>query len=48
MAIQLLIYSSLTAYGMYEFARDRYGMVEKSGTGWSKSLSFEENMKKNL
>jgi len=44
----LWLHNCLTAYGMYEFARDRYGSVEKSGTGWSKSLTFEENKKKNL
>jgi predicted aldo/keto reductase-like oxidoreductase len=44
----LWLHNCLTAYGMYEFARDRYGSLENSGKSWSKSLSFEENKKKNL
>jgi predicted aldo/keto reductase-like oxidoreductase len=44
----LWLHNCLTAYGMYEFARDRYGSLENSGKSWSKSLTFEENKKKNL
>lgn len=44
----LWVHNCLTAYGMYEFSKDRYGMLEKASASWSKSKSFEENMKKNF
>ena len=42
----LWLHNCLTAFGMHEFSRDRYSMLEK--IGWNKSKSFEENVKKNL
>lgn len=42
----LWLHNCLTAYGMHEFSKDRYGMIEK--TSWSKSKSYEENTKKNF
>ena len=40
----LWIHNCLTAYGMEDFAMDRYGMLEK--ITWSTSKSFEENKSK--
>ena len=42
----LWLHDCLTAYGMHEFSKDRYGSLEK--TSWSKSKSYEENVKKHL
>jgi predicted aldo/keto reductase-like oxidoreductase len=42
----LWLHNCLTAFGMYEFSRDRYSMLEK--VDWNKSKSFDENVKKNL
>jgi len=42
----LWLHNCLTAYGMFEFSRDRYSMLEK--VGWNKKNSFDENVKKNL
>ena len=42
----LWLHNCLTAYGMYEFAKDRYGMIEGPGAKWSKKRTFEENKKK--
>jgi len=42
----LWLHNCLTAYGLYEFAKDRYGMLEASGTKWKKNKSFKENTKK--
>jgi predicted aldo/keto reductase-like oxidoreductase len=44
----LWLHNCLAAYGMYDFAKDRYRMVEGSGTKWKKGTSFEENSKKCL
>lgn len=42
----LWIHNCMTAYGMYEFCNDRYGMLLK--TKWVKSKSYEENVKANF
>lgn len=42
----LWLHNCLTAYGLYEFSVNRYSMIE--GVSWSKTKSFEENIKKNL
>ncbi|KAL7504236.1 hypothetical protein ACHAXN_002238 [Cyclotella atomus] len=42
----LWLHNCLTAYGMYEFAKDRYGMLEGASAKWKKNKSFEENKKK--
>lgn len=44
----LWLHNCLTAYGLYEFSRERYAMVEGSGKKWDKTLSFDENKKKNF
>lgn len=44
----LWLHNCLTAFGMYEFAKDRYGMIEGPGAKWSKKRTFEENKKKCL
>jgi predicted aldo/keto reductase-like oxidoreductase len=44
----LWLHNCLTAYGMYEFAKDRYGMLEGASAKWKKNKSFEENKKKCL
>jgi predicted aldo/keto reductase-like oxidoreductase len=41
----LYMHNCLVAYGLHEFARDRYAMMEGSGTKWNKKASFEENKK---
>ncbi len=40
----LWLHDMLTAYGMYEFCKDRYSSLE--GCSWSKKKSFEENIAK--
>lgn len=42
----LWLHNCLTAYGMHEFAKDRYGRIEK--VAWSKAKTYEENAKKSL
>jgi hypothetical protein len=42
----LWIHNCMTAYGMYEFCNDRYGMLLK--TKWVKTKSYEENVKANF
>eukprot|EP00566_Odontella_aurita_P005356 CAMPEP_0113546118 /NCGR_PEP_ID=MMETSP0015_2-20120614/11632_1 /TAXON_ID=2838 /ORGANISM="Odontella" /LENGTH=618 /DNA_ID=CAMNT_0000446545 /DNA_START=8 /DNA_END=1864 /DNA_ORIENTATION=+ /assembly_acc=CAM_ASM_000160 len=42
----LWLHNCLTAFGLYEFSKDRYGNLE--ATSWSKSKSYEENVKKNF
>ena len=44
----LWLHNCLTAYGMYEFGKDRYGMIEPCSAKWSKKKTFEENCKKCL
>jgi predicted aldo/keto reductase-like oxidoreductase len=44
----LWLHNCLTAYGLYEFAKDRYGMLEAPSAKWKKSRTFEENKKKCL
>ncbi|KAL7553252.1 hypothetical protein ACHAWF_016919 [Thalassiosira exigua] len=44
----LWLHNCLTAYGMYEYAKDRYGNLEGKNKNWSKSKSYEENAKKAL
>ena len=39
----LWLHNCMSAYGMYEFCNDRYGMLLK--TKWSNSKSYEENKK---
>lgn len=40
----LWLHNCLRAYGMHEFAKDRYGNIESAK--WSTSKSYEENVKK--
>ena len=40
----LWLHNIVQAYGMYEFGRDRYKMLE--ATGWNKKKSFEDNISK--
>ena len=40
----LWLHNLVQAYGMYEFGRDRYKMLE--ATGWSDKKTFEENVDK--
>lgn len=41
----LYMHNCLVAYGLHEFARNRYAMMEGSGTKWNKKASFDENKK---
>jgi len=41
----LWLYNCMASYGMIEFAKDRYNDYEKKSAAWSKSKSFEENLK---
>mmetsp|Transcript_16482 Transcript_16482/g.35804 ORF Transcript_16482/g.35804 Transcript_16482/m.35804 type:complete len:183 (-) Transcript_16482:166-714(-) len=40
----LWLHNIVQAYGMYEFGKDRYKMLE--ATGWNKKKSFEDNIAK--
>ncbi|KAL9179812.1 hypothetical protein ACHAXT_007782 [Thalassiosira profunda] len=42
----LWLHNCLTAYGMHEFSRDRYKMIEGPSASWSKKKTYEENVKK--
>ncbi|KAL7487744.1 hypothetical protein ACHAW6_013316 [Cyclotella cf. meneghiniana] len=42
----LWLHNCLSAYGMYEFAKDRYGMLEGPSVKWKKGKTYEENRKK--
>lgn len=42
----LWLHNCMSAFGMYEFCNDRYGMLLK--TKWNKSKSYEENLKTNF
>lgn len=39
-------YNMIKAFGMYAFAKDRYGALENSRAKWDKSLSLDENIDK--
>lgn len=44
----LWLHNCLLVYGMYEFAIDRYGMLEGPSAKWKKGKTYEENRKKCL
>lgn len=44
----LWLHNCLTAFGLYEFAKDRYSMLEGPSAKWSSKKTFEENKKKCL
>lgn len=40
----LWLHDLCVAYGMYDFCRDRYASLERTGSGWSKKRTFAENL----
>ncbi|GFH48164.1 Aldo/keto reductase [Chaetoceros tenuissimus] len=40
------LYNIIKAYGMWEFAKDRYGTFDSNFKGWDSTLSNEENIQK--